>query len=624
MFAGVFIRQSYRSPSEFATQQMLIETLTPYQQADVKGGWQNEKALIVHALTWNTEESKQETTPYQCPHSDLVIASWLRLDNRTELCAALNLTKSVSLTDPMLVIAAYRAWGESCVNRLEGDFSFVIYDPHKHECFAARDSLGVKPFFYYCDREVFIFASTAAIFPRLKILAINPSEEWIAHYLVRLSADYIKTAYEQVYKLAPAHHMIIRDENVLTPQRYFEFEDNSPQTFERDERWVNAYREKFYQAVEDRINSSYLIGAESSGGLDSSTIVAHAADKVWHGKTNFHCFGKLYLRDEPQYILETALHSDIAFNHIIRTWVDKTPIDVIYRMIDVLGYPVEHDLAISHYPMYQMSETFGIRTLLSGFGGDQVVTNHASGLFKELMRAGQYQKLYAELPYGLIGSVRQILSLAKQLYWPEFTLKANAGLSLIRRWNTCVLNKEAAEKYEIHASFLELSRGKVKIHKTINQEILARKIRPNMTARLEGGTLLAASYKLDYRWPLLDRRLMQQYLNTPAIEKRYKSMGRYLHRRANQGKVAEKILWKQSKNLGGVVGNDKHYRGVIKEEIDDLHPIVRQLICADTISLQADQLMASRRQHVTEKALLGLMWENARRLRNISTWLYRL
>lgn len=89
MFAGIIMRAAAGHPREYATAETLIRALTPYQQADKTGAWENDKAIIVQALTWNTATSKHETTPYQCPHSQLVISSWVRLDNRAELCVAL-------------------------------------------------------------------------------------------------------------------------------------------------------------------------------------------------------------------------------------------------------------------------------------------------------------------------------------------------------------------------------------------------------------------------------------------------------------------------------------------------------------------------------------------------------
>jgi asparagine synthase (glutamine-hydrolysing) len=64
---------------------------------------------------------------------------------------------------------------------------------------------------------------------------------------------------------------------------------------------------------------------------------------------------------------------------------------------------------------------------------------------------------------------------------------------------------------------------------------------------------MAQSHRVEYRWPLYDRQLMQCYLRTPAIEKWHKSMGRYLHRRAIADSIPDSIVWQQRKEMGNIV-----------------------------------------------------------------------
>ena len=68
---------------------------------------------------------------------------------------------------------------------------------------------------------------------------------------------------------------------------------------------------------------------------------------------------------------------------------------------------------------------------------------------------------------------------------------------------------------------------------------------------MDACSLIANSHRVDMRWPLLDRRLMQQYFRTPAIEKDHRGLGRYLHRRAIAGTVPDTIAWRRSKSMGG-------------------------------------------------------------------------
>ena len=90
----------------------------------------------------------------------LKIAASCRIDNRDELLRALGTEHApVNGTDTALVLAAYEAWGEACVDRLIGDFAFVIWNARSRTVFAARDLSGVRPLFYYSDHERLTLAS---------------------------------------------------------------------------------------------------------------------------------------------------------------------------------------------------------------------------------------------------------------------------------------------------------------------------------------------------------------------------------------------------------------------------------------------------------------------------------
>ena len=64
-----------------------------------------------------------------------------------------------AIPDSDILLAAYRAWGEDCPGELLGDFAFAVWDVKKRELFCARDHLGVKPFYFYDEGDLFCFAN---------------------------------------------------------------------------------------------------------------------------------------------------------------------------------------------------------------------------------------------------------------------------------------------------------------------------------------------------------------------------------------------------------------------------------------------------------------------------------
>lgn len=586
MFAGIIIRDGRGDPRDFADAQTLLAALTPYGQADRTGAWQGSGALLVQALTWNTAESKHEAVPEKCAETGRVIVGWVRLDNRAELCAQLGLALREELTDPQLILAAHRTWGEACPDRLEGDFSFVVYDPARHAAFCARDALGIRPFFYHASSELFVFASTAAVYRRLRCFDAAPSQEWMARFLIGESADPVKTAYAQVRKLPPSHFINLGRAGAADPVRYFDLVDAAPETYRREDRWVDSYREAFHRAVEVRLRSAYRLGAENSGGLDSATIIGHAAPKLWDDGADLPCFSVCHLERESHYILDLASHCGIKHNYVLTRPTYQPSQREDDRAIRVLGYPPEHTHALFHLPFFEHCEALGIRTLLSGFGGDEIVTSRAEFLFRELFLAGRYAQLFMELPGNVaMRTARMVAMLGRHARGMREQVPRDRTPRLARS----ILRRDVMEKYRL-AGFRQAQADAYRRSRTLNGHLLAKPaFRTFLVGRLEGCSLMAGSYRVDYRWPMLDRRLIAQFLGTPSIEKRHREWGRYLHRRACIGTVPEKILWKEGKDLGTFrhFGRDRRVDAI---DVEALSGVLGDIVERDAVAAQAEAL----------------------------------
>jgi len=616
MFAGIILRDSRADPRDIASADTLLAVLTPYGQADVTGSWQGDGALLVQALTWNTAESRHEAVPEICATTGRVIVSWARLDNRNDLCAMLGLELRETLTDPQIILAAHRAWGEACSDRLEGAFSFLIHDPERHTAFCARDALGAKPFFYHASREMFVFASTAAIYPVVRNFDASPSREWMARFLIGESSHPAKTAYSQVSKLPPGHSITLGREGPVKPVRYFGFTDTAPKVWQRDARQVEAYREAFRNAVEACLRSAWRIGAENSGGLDSATIIGHAVGTLKGGGADLPCFSVCHMEHESSHILDLARHCGVKDNYVLTRPAYLPSQGENERAIRVLGYPPEHNHALFHVPFFEQCEAAGIRTLLSGFGGDEMVTSQAEFLYREMFLAGRYAQLLNELPGNFAMRTARLAAMFDK-HW-RGTME-NPPHSPTRRLARSILRRDVIEDYGL-TGHSRANRDAWRDARTLNEHLLARPaFRSFLVGRLEGCSLMAASYGIDYRWPMLDRRLIARYLATPSIEKRHRRWGRYLHRRACIGTVPDKILWKETKALGGIphLGRD---RRTVPVDLEALPFPLGDIVDRDAASGQLGMLKAAFADKDQWTALV-VERNNLRALSTLSTWL---
>lgn len=611
MFAGISF---HRANPGSALGVELIAALSPRRKADAEGIWLQGPFLLAQTSTLDATKSSLEEVPCRCPESGLVIASWARIDNRNELLCILELPKNS--TDAQLILAAYRHWGENCVLHLIGDFSFAIADPATETLFLARDPLGVRPLYYWTNQRFFAFATSPAVFSHLEIKP-EPDPDWVASYLFAVSAGFTATAYKDVSKLPPGHSMtIFAGKEKL--RRYFSFKDDSPVSSKRSDLWIEEYRSKLAEAVRCRLRGDHPIGCESSGGLDSATVVSFAA-KHSSRLSNIHCFGVAQCELDTDYILETGRFCGISNNHII-TSIDEVSDEVLERYLEIAGYPPERRISTFHEPIYDQCEQFGIRTLFSGYGGDEIVTQQGQHLSLELLLNRQYKALWENLPGNPLTRALRYGKTAKNLLFPP-AFNRNWYSAYSERQRLFILRSDIIENLDLREKHLAEARYDAP-YRRINDFILQRLISPVMTERLENCSLMAKSYGIDYSWPLLDVRLIQQYLSTPAIEKASCKWNRFLHRRAIEGVVSPQVQWKLSKDMGDLrqigAAQAKLIR-IAEEDAVDLHPVLAELVDRKKF---CDQIQLALKNKLNDKSYSPFR-ANVIKVRWLNYWLKR-
>ena len=182
-----------------------------------------------------------------------------------------------SNSDTEVILAAFGKWGSGCLQYFHGMFAFAIWDRLEKRLFAARDRMGVKPFYYHHSEGRLIFSSRPrALFALDKSLSIDTDEQALRLYLEcgYIPAPY--SIYRSVKKLPPAHFLII-DEKGLRIERYWDFRKLRPETSWRnrsEEDLLEELEEIISRSVKSRMISDVPLGAFLSGGIDSSLVVA--------------------------------------------------------------------------------------------------------------------------------------------------------------------------------------------------------------------------------------------------------------------------------------------------------------------------------------------------------------
>jgi asparagine synthase (glutamine-hydrolysing) len=199
----------------------------------------------------------------------------IRLDAHDDLCSAIS-GPDVWLeerSDALTCLRAYARWGDRCLEHLRGDFCFCLWDEARQRLFCGRDQLGVRPLFYTADETNCIVSDS------LELIAAQVrgdlDEYWIADFLTyTLCVDLDRTVYKQIKRVPPAHVLRIcpRGRSI---QKYWTLQIHDPIFYPHRKDYVDRFEEILALAVKDRLSEG-RVGISMSGGLDSSTLAAHA------------------------------------------------------------------------------------------------------------------------------------------------------------------------------------------------------------------------------------------------------------------------------------------------------------------------------------------------------------
>lgn len=509
---------SHRGPNDSG--EVLIEKVTLGQVRlsilDLSEKGHQPMGLIDNKAVYKTHEVRR---------ADLVIVFNGEIYNYQEIKKELPKQEYQSNTDTEVILKAYKQWGEKCIEKFNGMWSFCIYDTKKQTLFCSRDRLGQKPFYYHHSKEGFMFSSELkSIKSQIKNLTIDP--EAVDFYFDMGCIPAPWSIYKEVRKLEAAHNLTIDiKKNTVTKSQYFEIQDYEPSKNKQE--LISKGKDILKDAVRLRLISDVPVGAFLSGGLDSSAVVGEMAESI--DLKNLHTFSMGFegKYDETPFINIVKDHFNTKHHHYYFKKKDYKSIDQFYNTVydepfaDYSGYPT---IKISEIAKKQVT------VALSGDGGDEIF--------------GGYN-------IHIMGARMQIIRKI-----PKFIRKGISKINIKPNLNSLAstyLLKEACKlslrpKNEFYSSALEDISEKSEIYKTWSKEKLTyclRKTNNNLSDALRVYDLLFATlsdkflvkvdrasmkYALEVRSPFLDYRFINYSQTIPHNLKANTRKGKILMR----------------------------------------------------------------------------------------------
>ena len=177
--------------------------------------------------------------------------------------------------DTETLIHGYEEWGQQSLSRYRGMFAFAIWDKNKRELFCVRDRLGIKPFYYYFDGRVFVFASEIKALLKHPAVSARFDESQLPEYLAFGYTSNDRTLFSGIRKLMPGHTLRISVDN-FEPRisQFWELPAEQTPFADAEADLISETRRRLEETVRLRLMSDVPLGMFLSGGVDSSAIAA--------------------------------------------------------------------------------------------------------------------------------------------------------------------------------------------------------------------------------------------------------------------------------------------------------------------------------------------------------------
>ena len=492
----------------------LLQSLTDllsFRGPEACGIWSDGPLGMGHTLLRTTHESKNERQP-----ADLEGRYWIvsdaRLDARKELITELQgAEQNVRSTAPDcdLILHAYAAWGGACIDRLQGDFSFALWDAANRQLFCARDHFGVKPFYYAQLGKIFLCSNTLNCIRHHPLVSARLNDLAIADFLL---FDMIRepgaTSFADIQRLPPAHVLSCKS-GTISVRRYWTLPVSAPVHYTRPNECVEQFRELLDRAVFDRLRAD-SVGVLMSGGLDSPTVAASAQRTLARNGSDAglcaytEVFENLIPHEERRYagLVAEALKIPIEF-HVS----DEA---VLWKFQDN-GWPEPMHLPGSDGGLAQLREiSVRSRVALTGFGGDPALSSLLSIHFLQSLKNKQFRRAFGDAIWYLAAEGR-----CSRLYL-RTRLRRWFGSKKETPWYPEWLNQGLERRLSLRERWEVLMRAPTSngAVRSTAYEAMVDPLWPNLFEGYDPGV---TAVPVEVRHPFFDLRLVNFLLALPAL-----------------------------------------------------------------------------------------------------------
>jgi len=278
-----------------------------------------------------------------------------------------------SNTDTEVILELYEKYGIDFISKLNGIFSFVIYDLKTGDLILCRDRLGVKPLFFFKDSERLIFSSEIKSLIKSRFVKNKINYESIKYFLLHGLIDHNnETFFENINHIDPGSYLIIKKNNNIIKKKYWNLYDAvnlrlEQSNFENDDEYIDEFNHYFEDSINLQSRSDVKIGTALSSGIDSSIITYFLTKKIKNFETFTYGFTK---NSETSTAKKNSSFLNLKHNENI--FYKKNFEKAFFEVIKSQEMPITSIRCIAMHEMYKNVKNRGIKVILEGQGGDEI------------------------------------------------------------------------------------------------------------------------------------------------------------------------------------------------------------------------------------------------------------
>ncbi|MFT4173275.1 MAG: amidotransferase 1, exosortase A system-associated [Rhodocyclaceae bacterium] len=479
-------------------------------------------------------------------------------------------------SDTEVIVHAWEAWGEACVNRFRGMFAFALWDRNRRTFFMARDRLGVKPLFYaLLDDGMLLFGSELKSLMQHPSLTRNIDPQCVEEYFALGYVPEPRTIFTSARKLPPGHTLTVRaGAAVPAPRAYWDVRF-APDERITEQEAASELISRLRDSVRLRMIADVPLGAFLSGGVDSSAVVATMA-----GLSDTPVVTCSMSFDDPAFN-EARFAAMVAERYRTAHHVEEVAsddFDLLDTLAELYDEPYADSSAIPTYRVCQLARRH-VTVALSGDGADESLggyRRHRLHLMEERMRSALPLGLRRPV-FGALGRVYPKADWAPRVFRAKTSFQALTRTSVEAYFHTVSVLRDdaraalyseefrrrlggynAIEVFEAHAA----RAGTDDPLALIQYLDLKTYLVGDINTKVDRASM---AHSLEVREPLMDHELVEWLATVPSALKIRGTQGKYVFKRALEPMLPHDVLYRPK--MGFAVPLARWFRGPLRERV---------------------------------------------------------